>query len=257
MKVIFFTDLDNTLIYSKRHDIGENKMCVEEYNDRPLSFMTNYTYDRLVELNQNPNILVVPVTTRTKEQYERIQLGKFKYALVDNGGILLENGEVNYQWYDESLSYAKHCSEHISLAQRLLQEDTLRSMEVRFIDNLFVFTKTSSYYDIVQLYRNLSYSNLTVDSQGNKVYVFPKQLSKGNAIKRFKAYLGNDYDISCVKTIAAGDSTIDFPMAMEVGKFITSNIYCPRWAGVAIYEGKRVFSDVIVDYVKAYEEERI
>ena len=30
----FFTALDNTLIYSYKHDIGTDKECVEFYNDR-------------------------------------------------------------------------------------------------------------------------------------------------------------------------------------------------------------------------------
>ena len=39
----FFTDLDNTLIYSYKHDIGTDKECVEIYNDREISFSTKNT----------------------------------------------------------------------------------------------------------------------------------------------------------------------------------------------------------------------
>ena len=38
---IFFTDLDNTLIYSYKRDIGDAKRCVEVYQGREISFMTN------------------------------------------------------------------------------------------------------------------------------------------------------------------------------------------------------------------------
>ena len=37
---IFFTDLDNTLIYSYRRDIGRDKVCVELYQGREISFVT-------------------------------------------------------------------------------------------------------------------------------------------------------------------------------------------------------------------------
>ena len=39
----FFTDLDNTLIYSYKHEIGEQKKSVELYQGRWISYMTNET----------------------------------------------------------------------------------------------------------------------------------------------------------------------------------------------------------------------
>ena len=36
--MVFFSDLDNTLIYSYKHDIGNDKESVEIYNGRKVSF---------------------------------------------------------------------------------------------------------------------------------------------------------------------------------------------------------------------------
>ena len=86
---IFMSDLDNTLIYSYKHEIGEEKTCVEIYQDREVSYMTNRSCELLKAVTEE--ILFVPTTTRTIEQYERIHLdvGIPKYALVCNGGVLL------------------------------------------------------------------------------------------------------------------------------------------------------------------------
>ena len=42
--ILFFCDLDNTLIYSYKHEIGSKKRCVELYQGREISFMTEQTY---------------------------------------------------------------------------------------------------------------------------------------------------------------------------------------------------------------------
>ena len=48
---------------------------------------------------------IIPTSTRTEEQYKRIDLdiGIVPYALVCNGGVLLVNGKRDREWYLESL----------------------------------------------------------------------------------------------------------------------------------------------------------
>ena len=92
---IVHTDLDNTLIYSYKHEIGGPKTCVEIYQGREISFMTETSHRLLGQLCSKPGVLVVPTTTRTLEQYQRIDLGIGvpEYALVCNGGVLLHQGK--------------------------------------------------------------------------------------------------------------------------------------------------------------------
>ena len=101
--IAFHTDLDNTLIYSYKHDIGPQKRNVELYQGREISYITEETY-HLLQLVKN-EMLIVPTTTRTLEQYQRIDLGigPFPYALVCNGGVLLVNGVPDEAWYQDSL----------------------------------------------------------------------------------------------------------------------------------------------------------
>ena len=42
--IAFFSDLDNTLIFSYKHDIGKEKRCVEIYQGREVSYITERTY---------------------------------------------------------------------------------------------------------------------------------------------------------------------------------------------------------------------
>ncbi len=66
---IFNSDLDNTLVYSYKHNIGSDKINVEIYNDREISYITKRTS---MLLNSVTKIITfVPTTTRTVEQYKK------------------------------------------------------------------------------------------------------------------------------------------------------------------------------------------
>lgn len=205
--VIFNVDLDNTLIYSYKHDIGTAKRCAEVYEGREISFMTHRTQELLSEVEQK--LLVVPTTTRTKEQYERIALGlkEIPYALVCNGGVLLRNGVEDEAWYLKSLEMVGNCQEELKKAEVFMQEDEDRCFEVRNIKKLFVFTKSNKPDDTIKrLSEKLDTTVVDVFKTGIKVYVVPKNLSKADGVRRLKEELG------ATKLVAAGDSAFDVPM---------------------------------------------
>lgn len=205
-----FTDLDNTLIYSYKHDIGNDKINVEIYQGREISFITGKTSEYLEKLMQN--ITIIPITTRTLEQYNRINLGigDIEYALVCNGGILLEKGCSNTNWYNESLKMISDSRRDLLKAIEFLEKEEQRYFEIRFIDDLFVFTKCHFPEIVVEkIKKQLDCNLVDVFNNGDKVYVVPKELNKGRALKRLKDYLKIDF------AIAAGDSEFDIPMLKE------------------------------------------
>ena len=204
---LFTSDLDNTLIYSYKHDIGGKKRNVELYQGREISFVTEKTYSLLQEVKRRT--LFVPVTTRSVEQYKRIDfgIGDIRYALVCNGGLLLVDGEKDLSWYVESLDFVKPCLDELNRGMEVLEKDASRKFEIRFIENLFVFTKCSDPEKMVAVLKNRLDENLVdVFNNGEKIYVLPKSLDKGSAIRRLRKYLGADFVIS------AGDSEFDVPM---------------------------------------------
>lgn len=211
-KFVFHTDLDNTIIYSykhnmKPHEIWEGKRCVELYQGREISFITRETFRLLQEVKNH--ILIVPTTTRTIEQYSRIDLGVgyFEYALVCNGGVLLVDGKEDKNWYQSSLELIKYSHKELYKAMTFLEYEKRRNFELRFIMELFLFTKCDEPEQVVENLRSiLDVTLVDVFHNGVKVYVVPKALSKGNAIRRFRKYIGAEY------VIAAGDSAFDITM---------------------------------------------
>ena len=211
---ILCTDLDNTIIYSYKHDIGNEKMNVELYKEREISFITKQTFELLKKVKEE--FLVIPTSTRTIEQYERINLkiGTFKYALVCNGSVLLVDGKKDKDWYEESLRLAKPSNLEVKKALEYLENDKRRTFELRYIEDLFVFTKCYKSETVVnELRKHLDKSLVNVFNNKEKVYVLPTLLSKGKAIERLKKYLKVEF------IIAAGDSEFDISMveAADVG----------------------------------------
>ena len=208
--IVFNSDLDNTLIYSYKHNIGEYKKCVEIYKNREISFMSNKTIDLLSRISQK--ICFVPTTTRTEGQYNRIFLPgiKIEYALVCNGGILLKNGKRVDKWYEESLKIIKPYKKELDKAKSIIEEDIYRDFEIRYIDNLFIFTKSIEPLKTVEYVKNnVNTDVLDVFNNGIKIYVIPKNLDKGTALDRFKKYIKSNLIIS------AGDSIFDISMVSK------------------------------------------
>ena len=211
---ILCTDLDNTIIYSYKHDIGNEKMNVELYKEREISFISNHTYELLKKVKEE--FLIIPTSTRTKEQYNRIDLkiGTFKYALVCNGSVLLVDGKKDKDWDEESLRLAKPNNLEVKKALEYLENDKRRTFELRYIEDLFVFTKCYKSETVVNELREYLDKNLvSVFNNKEKVYVLPTSLSKGKAIERLRKYLKAEF------IIAAGDSEFDISMveAADVG----------------------------------------
>ncbi len=246
-KLVFHADLDNTLIYSCRHEIGQDKVCVELYQGREVSFMTSRSMRLLRQVKEKT--VFVPTTTRTKEQYDRICMGAgvLDYALVCNGGVLLVGGKVDEDWYQASLRLVSKCREELKTAARLLERDENRTLDVRNIRDLFLFTKSADpIASAAKLRAILDPGLIDIFLNGVKVYVLPKHLDKGTAVRRFADR------VQAGKIIAAGDSTFDLPMleAAETALAPETLAKMCRPGGHVIGVGKdQVFSDAVLEYV--------
>lgn len=248
---IFHVDLDNTLIYSYKKEIGRNKRKVEIYQGREISFVTEKTYRLLLELKKR--VCIVPTTTRTIEQYGRIDLGigRIPYALVCNGGVLLADGEQDQAWYRQSLEMVKESREEIEHAMRFLEREPDRTFELRYIRKLFVFTKCRFPQNVVRhLKEELHPQLIDVFYNGEKVYAVPKKLNKGTAVDRFRAYIGAE------RVFAAGDSEFDIPMleradlAMAPAEWAECGREAAQQGGsVRVMPGRSLFSEELLEYV--------
>lgn len=215
-----FSDLDRTLVYSPGalqlaapDDEAPRLLCVEVHKGRPLSFVTERAAEGLAALTTAGAL--VPVTTRTPEQYRRIHLpgSAPKFALVANGGRLLRDGV-------EDLDYTAALGERLAASGAPFAEvyAELRRLaardggawwieKIRDADGLFCYAVVdraempSSW--LADLTAYCGERGWRVSVQGRKVYCVPVGLSKAAAMREVAAALG-------VTTLyAAGDSLLD------------------------------------------------
>ncbi|MFJ5923828.1 HAD family hydrolase [Kitasatospora sp. NPDC092948] len=214
------SDLDRTLVYSNRalaldvpDRLAPRLLSVEVHDGKALSFMTETAAALLAELaEQTP---VVPITTRTRTQYERINLpgptpGWIPpYAVCANGGHLLVDGVPDTDWQHEIRTRLDAASaplpevvEHLALVA-----DPEWTHKRRVADELFAYLVVeraelpAGWIDDLTAW--CADRGWTVSLQGRKVYAVPAPLSKSAALAEVRRRTGAQ------TILAAGDSLLD------------------------------------------------
>lgn len=207
--VILFSDLDRTIIHSSKFLKESLNPEIVEFNKdkKPISYMEKEALLLLNELSNN--LLFIPVTTRSLEQYKRINL-KIKplYSITSNGGIILKNNEPLKSW-DDFIKNNISNKNYIEIKNKLKSINKYLTRELTFIDNVFFFSKindNNSFELNYELDNILKCYDWTYTIQGNKIYIMPKFISKENAINYIlQNELSRDNFI-----ITAGDGKLDY-----------------------------------------------
>lgn len=245
---IFAADLDNTLIYSYKRDIGDDKISVEKKDEKILSYMTKKSHKMLKEIK------FIPITARSLEQYKRIKFFENfepEYAITTNGSILLHNGKICKEWYKSSLELAEISEAELKKGIKLLSEDENVYLEIKKVDNFFIFTKSRNPEETKKnLFSYLDTKLVDIHSHNEKIYILPKNINKGTALKRLKKFLKAD------KIICAGDSEMDISMlnSADISIFPENlkNFISNEKKEKFIVPENEIFSDTLLKKVKFY-----
>lgn len=249
---IFFADLDNTLIYSNRWKFNKPQLVVEHLNERDQSFMTELTYDFLLKSKW---LDVIPVTTRTEQQFRRIEcfekLG-IKRAIVCNGGKLLVEGKEDSEWSYKTEKCVKDNYYYLDYATEMLSS-LCKNNAIHRPEKYMTYVKCSDPENIYRHIRRLvDSSRVNVQRDGKKVYLFANGVSKGEAVNR---YLDN----KCQGTvIAAGDNLMDVSMLNRADiAFANNNIFDLIMCSNKIKIVEEPFSDGICKNIYRLKQEGI
>jgi hydroxymethylpyrimidine pyrophosphatase-like HAD family hydrolase len=210
------SDLDRTLIYSSAalalevpDEQAPRLLCVEVYEHRPLSFMTERAAEMLRELAEAA--VFVPATTRTREQYRRIHLpGPVPpYAICANGGHILVDGKTDHDWRAlVQQRLADDCAPLAEIRAHLAAEaDPAWLLKDRVAEDLFAYLVVERRLMpdawLAGLTAWADDRGWTVSLQGRKVYVVPKPLTKSAALEEVVRRTGT------TRILSAGDSFLD------------------------------------------------
>ncbi|GAA2930299.1 HAD family hydrolase [Kitasatospora cinereorecta] len=210
------SDLDRTLIYSAAalqlampDEEAPRLLCVEVYDHKPLSYMTEKAAALLAELARTT--VFVPTTTRTREQYGRIHLPgpAPRYAICANGGHLLVDGVSDPDWQVRVAGrLADECASLAEVRAHLLATaDPAWLLKERVAEGVFVYLVVERQALpegwVKELAAWADPRGWTVSLQGRKIYAVPRPLTKSAAMAEVARRCG------ATTTLAAGDSLLD------------------------------------------------
>ncbi|MFF8918599.1 HAD family hydrolase [Streptomyces sp. NPDC015032] len=219
------SDLDRTLIYSTaalRLPMPDAEaprlLCVEVYDRKPLSYLTETAAALLDELGRST--VFVPTTTRTREQYARIRLPgpAPRFAICANGGHLLVDGVSDPDWQTRvARRLADECASLDEIRTHLLAAaDPAWLLKERVAENLFAYlvVERSLLPDgwVDELGEWAETRGWTVSLQGRKIYAVPGPLTKSAAMEEVARRTG------ATLTLAAGDSLLDADLLLAADR---------------------------------------
>ncbi|WP_339268323.1 HAD family hydrolase [Paenibacillus sp. FSL R5-0470] len=213
--MIYASDLDRTLIYSLGAiGVPENTpglIPAEIIEGKTRSYISQQALNQLMDLNKR--IIFIPVTTRTIQQYKRINLFQETvipdYAVTSNGGNILIGGVVDKEWR-ESIGrlVARHSAgaeEVRSYIKAVVREDWIISEN--YCDDLFysfmVYRDQLPLDEITNLSDRLYNLGWRVSLQGRKLYAVPAAVNKSDAILHLRRTVRSE------PMVASGDSLLD------------------------------------------------
>jgi hypothetical protein len=221
--VMVTTDLDRTLIFSPRAtaQLGGAlpRLVVEVLEGRVISEMADVVRDRLAELARLPaaELVIVPTTTRTARQVQRIDLPFVpRFLIASSGGVVLENGRVDQDWAEATADRLRECApaaEVRAVLDGLVADGTV--LRAYTADDQFCYAivdpERFTPEHVEELTASLVPRSWRVAHQGAKVYVLPDALHKAHAIAHVRDRLADE--LGAVPTLlAAGDTWLDAEM---------------------------------------------
>ncbi|MET8947799.1 HAD family hydrolase [Streptomyces sp. NPDC004542] len=225
MPVLVASDLDRTLIYSSAalaltmpDPRAPRLLCVEVHESRPLSYMTETAAGLLTDLGDAA--VFVPTTTRTRKQYQRINLpGPAPvYAICANGGHLLVDGVSDGDWHRRVTErLAGECAPLAEVQEHLLRTaDPLWVRKHRVAEDLFAYLVVERELLPEDWVKELAVwaenRGWTVSLQGRKIYAVPKPLTKSAAVREVARRTGAEL------VLGAGDSLLDADLLLAVDR---------------------------------------
>ncbi|UNO42270.1 HAD family hydrolase [Streptomyces sp. MST-110588] len=216
MSTVVASDLDRTLIYSAAalgltmpDARAPRLLCVEVYEHKPLSYMTETAAGLLDTLARET--VFVPTTTRTREQYGRIHLPgpRPRFAICANGGHLLVDGEPDRDWRRTvTARLTAECASLEEIRAHLLRTaDPAWLLKERVAEDLFAYLVVDRALLPETWVKDLAgwaeARGWTVSLQGRKIYAVPKPLTKGAAVAEVARRTGTE------QVLTAGDSLLD------------------------------------------------
>lgn len=260
--MIFVTDLDKTLVYSKQ----PKHCCVEHCEGREVTYITKQAHTLLYQLLSTPRFHLIPCTLRSFEQTNRIRFITPELTpilICDNGFSIYHRGILDMEWdrqmQNQLTSYPnaevyRFLKDYVAANNIPLSQ--IKSNRDAFYTLIFQNAEDAAYYasSIASLVPLKKYY---IDLQGRKLYIIPNFLDKSIALLHIKNQMQSE------TIVTAGDSSVDenFVRAGDIAILPGhSLLHIPsaiRTTAVGIYAGEELLEMVCQYWIKENFHKRV
>ncbi|MDB0441372.1 hypothetical protein C4R89_18090 [Clostridioides difficile] len=249
--MIVFSDLDRSIIYSDKFlNTDKRYTNIEIYKGKEISYISLNTINLIKQIQYYG--MFVPTTTRTIEQFKRIEFNKygiyFPWSITSNGGVILKDNEILKSWsekIDKLKSNYEPIESMVDKFKTYLNIEGITNFKVAEDTFFYIVVDLKKFnLDSIREYINILESkNWRLYVSGRKIYFIPKEISKENAIKYLTKELGiEDF-------YAIGDSIMDYGMLD-----ISSNAYVLKHGDINKSEARNKFIASKSDGMSGTEE---
>lgn len=219
-KPLIFVDLDDTLFQTNRRIVPQNnfRIATLDKNQQPLSFMKPKQQLMVDWLFSSAD--VVPVTARSIEALNRVQLQFTQGAVCSHGGSILDHSNnLDQEWHEIQNAHVNALSHLMNdLPEQLLDHakdlGSIRTWTVQE-NGLKIYTVAKqndpdSEIFLTELVSKLPKEitdNFYIHTNGNNLAIIPNAISKKNAVEFYlEKYNPNNERV----ILGFGDSLSDF-----------------------------------------------
>ena len=208
-KIFFITDLDRTIIHSKHRGYK----CAEKLEDREITYMTDYAYEKLQALLKREEFIFIPCTMRNINQTLRVDFIRSynpKIIICTNGAQIYIDGNLDKVW-DKQMKYLcdeNELNKNIKYLEKLKEEykERIGVIEIRNIEDFYITVKCIDSYEAEKLYNiinNKFGKNINVLRIEAKIFIIHNRINKVYAVD----YIIKRFNIK--KLITSGDTEVD------------------------------------------------
>lgn len=224
LRKILFADLDDTLFQSHhKASPGEDWAPLAYLTDgSPISY-ANPHQQSAIDLFLK-EMVVIPVTARNHNAYQRVHIPFAAEAILNYGGIVLNSdGQPDEHWLGASQEQSRKVTDSLILWEKAMNDenDRLRlNLRVRIISDFgipfYVIAKSKSgcIADVESatmfckdFRRKLGADNVFIHSNNNNLAIIPRWLDKRNAVEYLRERYASAHGE--ILTFGMGDSVVD------------------------------------------------
>jgi hypothetical protein len=217
-RIYFFSDIDDTLIQTKRKTDFTKNTIVGAYNREGAENSFFYEGTKLfIDTIINSGMNFIPTTARNFEAYKRTVFYddvNIQYAILNFGGSIIINNKIDNEWANIIEKKYNNISSINSVYEKLIVHlnEVGLNLVVKIIDNFYISIYNKENIDdtniLSQIREVLNFfvianSQLYIYENDNSFGILPSFLNKKFAVE----YLINKHNP--ILTIGAGDNISD------------------------------------------------